>query len=419
MEHRRSESHQKAVLEQGQSDVDIVYEETSPIKCPSCDFRCHEMSVLAKHLREESHFHPCKYQGCNGFFRSKENLKNHIATVHEGHGAFLCDLCGKSFRLHATLMRHKGRNHNQKNLKKCSFCPATFADNYKLSRHIRSIHSKEKPFKCDFEGCNKAFARKDKLQDHKWSHSKSKMFICHICDRAYLRPDCLKAHEKIHLTSFKHLTCHLCDSNFATKELYSRHLKTVHDVDINDTVKPKKTKSRKEKKTPAVVTSEKNILASDILVSAIASQLSIPEVFPSRLPNFEAENNSQFTLTVNNARLTDLQPVEVLVGGSGAVQSIHPVNLKFSKFDSTHQSPNPPILHNSESAANNSNSCSPTILQPVENAEAPQFSHFSLADDWSHADPSIFLNSRPSMVSVDSKFIEPSRPNFLPSPKSE
>ena len=95
-------------------------------------------------------------------------------------------------------------------------------------------------------------------------------------------------------------------------------------------------------------------------------------MFPSRLPNFEADSNSQFTLTVNNARLTDLQPVEVLVGGSGAVQSIHPVNLKFSKFDST-QSPNPPILHNSESAANNSNSCSPTILQPVENAEAPQF----------------------------------------------
>jgi len=102
--------------------------------------------------------------------------------------------------------------------------------------------------------------------------------------------------------------------------------------------------------------------------------LSIPEVFPSRLPNFEADAatlNSQFTLTVNNARLTDLQPVEVLVGGSGAVQSIHPVNLKFSKFDST-QSPNPSILHNS-AAANNSNSCSPTILQPVENAEAPQF----------------------------------------------
>jgi len=94
----------------------------------------------------------------------ERNLKNHIATVHDGHRAFLCDLCGKSFRLHATLMRHKGRNHNQKNLKKCSFCPAQFADNYKLSRHIRSIHSKEKPFKCDFEGCNKAFARKDKLQ---------------------------------------------------------------------------------------------------------------------------------------------------------------------------------------------------------------------------------------------------------------
>ena len=111
------------------------------------------------------------------------------------------------------------------------------------------------------------------------------MFICHICDRAYLRPDCLKAHEKIHLTSFKHLTCHLCDSNFATKELYSRHLKTVHDVDINDTVKPKKTKSRKEKKTQAVVTSEKNILASDILVSAIASQVKIHKngVFINRL----------------------------------------------------------------------------------------------------------------------------------------
>ena len=101
------------------------------------------------------------------------------------------------------------------------------------------------------------------------------MFICHVCDRAYLRPDCLKAHEKIHLATFKHLTCHLCDAKFQTKELYSRHLKSVHDVDIEDNVKRKRTKSRKsqnEKKAPVIVSNEKSI-ASDILVSAIASQV--------------------------------------------------------------------------------------------------------------------------------------------------
>ena len=49
---------------------------------------------------------------------------------------------------------------------------------FRIKTHLRSKHSQEKPFRC--EVCSKSFARKDKLNDHMWSHTEEKVTILYF-----------------------------------------------------------------------------------------------------------------------------------------------------------------------------------------------------------------------------------------------
>ena len=53
---------------------------------------------------------------------------------------------------------------------------------------FRSKHSQEKPFRC--EVCSKSFARKDKLNDHMWSHTEEKVkYLVSRADRTQTSTD--------------------------------------------------------------------------------------------------------------------------------------------------------------------------------------------------------------------------------------
>ena len=121
----------------------------------------------------------CGYPGCDKSYKYKHHLREHF-TVHIGKSRYKCNLPGCDGKM--------------------------FRDSSSLSRHIASIHSAEKPFQCD--RCNRRFARKDTLKNHKKrihdryihiQHSFEKQFECEICNRRFARKDTLKYHrEHVH-----------------------------------------------------------------------------------------------------------------------------------------------------------------------------------------------------------------------------
>lgn len=117
---------------------------------------------------------------------------------------------------------------------RCESCEHVFDRKAKLVLHTY-LHTGELPFKCSFAGCERAFNRKQHLQQHLLSHSSDpKPFQCSHCDRRFTCTSTRKRHEfKFHSsTSDKNdLTLgesapspEIHSSEYTTEEPYERPL---------------------------------------------------------------------------------------------------------------------------------------------------------------------------------------------------
>lgn len=97
----------------------------------------------------------------------------------------------------------------------CHFngCEKTYESKYSLKRHFELQHCKSKRFRCRV--CSKCLSSKQSLQEHSYTHSKVKPYVCQeaCCGIAFRQKSLLSIHKKVH-SSLKKLT-----SLFAFKEL--------------------------------------------------------------------------------------------------------------------------------------------------------------------------------------------------------
>ena len=133
---------------------------------------------------------------------------------------FECLTCNKKFASKTSLKNHK-RIHRKNVL--CKFCLKSFRDKTNLFRHVR-IHKGEKPYVCFT--CDKKFATKYQLQDHQATHSEERNFKCMVCpdNRSFKTKDQLTTHMFFHYE--KQFACKQCGKKYYTSAHLKRHIKT-------------------------------------------------------------------------------------------------------------------------------------------------------------------------------------------------
>ena len=119
----------------------------------------------------------------------------------------------------------------------CKLCNHSFRTKGNLDNHFAAVHELKKPFECKI--CKKTLSRKDKLKDHILTvHETLKLFQCSICDHKTMTKGAMKSHtnsihkgldiEIIDLRDKKY-KCYNCDFKTGVKRDLNKHICKVHE----------------------------------------------------------------------------------------------------------------------------------------------------------------------------------------------
>jgi len=164
---------------------------SNPIKMPDVRIECKVCGVyfgnkveFIKH-KKIAHKRPqsFKCEECSSEFTSKQTLKSHMQSVHEGIKK-VCSLCLKPV---ADLARHIRTQHKNEGKREfaCDLCQISFRTNFSLQRHKETVHLKVKSWFCDL--CEKSFGEKRDMERHKNAihfgiKNKQSKWVCPECN---------------------------------------------------------------------------------------------------------------------------------------------------------------------------------------------------------------------------------------------
>lgn len=57
---------------------------------------------------------------------------------------------------------------------------------------------------------------------------------CHVCRKTFSRKHNLRRHTELHFLKRKSYTCNICGCRFSWKTTLDTHVKSMHDVQINN-----------------------------------------------------------------------------------------------------------------------------------------------------------------------------------------
>ena len=171
--------------------------------------------------------HTCNF--CGKIYKYKQDVIQHIKIEHEGNPDIKCEECNKAFARKKSLEDHKTNVHLQGEQIRynCHQCKKSFRDNRILKQHISAGHDGN-TFNCD--QCDKIFTMKHSLDRHRNKYHNPnyvKKFSCPTCDKRFDTGPLLKIHvDAVHdKTSYK---CGICFKEFTAKGNLARHKKLVH-----------------------------------------------------------------------------------------------------------------------------------------------------------------------------------------------
>lgn len=107
-------------------------------------------------------------------------------------------------------------------------CDKQFATRYRLNSHMKTHQESGRRFGCQWPGCSRSFRNKSTLNVHTKEHSGNGLYRCHWigCDRTFKQGEQLKYHVNKH-TGQRPYLCQWpgCQSAFANKNALGVHFK--------------------------------------------------------------------------------------------------------------------------------------------------------------------------------------------------
>lgn len=172
---------------------------------------------------------------CGKKFSTKNFLRNHLmihVSKYVRELKFRCGECEKYFATNSLLCSHRLYAHSIRDTREltCHICKKQLKTKSCLKMHIESVHAKITQSSCDI--CNKVYSTKYERDKHfKLNHtddSDREYFVCQSCGKLFRTAELLRKHKSSHLEA--NILCNFngCDKKFKTKQKLDQHRKSVH-----------------------------------------------------------------------------------------------------------------------------------------------------------------------------------------------
>lgn len=168
--------------------------------------------------------HQCKI--CKLIVTTSSALKQHI-NIHTDDRQYKCVTCKEGFFRSISLRIHIRENHlpdtDPMRFFACNHCDTSFNTYSRLRYHKRLLHTKAIVYTCDY--CQKAYKLRRNLVEHMTKHS-STTSKCHCCNKIFANKTDLDNHKKIK----KKYYCKLCPKFYMNSSGISRHVRRTHNT---------------------------------------------------------------------------------------------------------------------------------------------------------------------------------------------
>jgi len=229
--------------------------EDGNLQCPFCSkiYRSVQAHCLVKHLK----FHDPSCEFCNVKF-PKIVLEKHVG-VCENKNSLSCGICCLNFKnesqrkLHFRTCNRDPIDRKFKKMYLCYICGQTRYGDSNFISHLKScrnekkhkcstcgkgfnlfktmkIHEKchiELPKNCVCETCGKSFSDKNKLDQHKITHTSELPYKCKDCGRGFNRQWNFTQHKRIH-SGVMPYECPICKERFRHNVTMKQHKAKFH-----------------------------------------------------------------------------------------------------------------------------------------------------------------------------------------------
>ena len=233
-------------------------------ECLKCDFVFSSRENLREHVKSVHHhidLHQCKY--CNMKVKTQISLKKHISRFHEGRNPFECLQCDMKYKTSISLKKHIHKVHesvtstrkdsitcniaiknyrNATSLKpfECAVCKRCFSAKQMLMVHYDKIHeSKQQEVVKPVHDGEKQATETEPIHKQKQSEEiqhvnegkQKKLAKCNLCSIICLNNRELKNHiKRVHISGLTETyLCEPCHMSFMSEEQFTEHARIIHN----------------------------------------------------------------------------------------------------------------------------------------------------------------------------------------------